>query len=306
MRAKRASACGELPGQRARSRPRLGGRSAVILPRPALAYEALEHFRRYGCIGAGDEAAVKRAVFNLSFGLAHARPAQNGSLLTEVLRNMTVKLMLWHYLSIEHEVEIPLVRDTRFKFSEYDEAYGLRGLLVGTNVWCTRSSAVMLHPAEASFATTSDVHRIRRLDIATIMCPRRVYQAKVLTAVFDKDAMRTHVDWRTCGSRQREKGHAPYSVGGYTTEPIALWSRSDPDRAARRRIVVRVREVRTQKRAPGYPGIAVIKAHGVVLRVAPGPALPPADLASSSSSSSGGGSSSGDGGAPTTFHTVYS
>ena len=257
------------------------------MPRPALAYEALEHFRRYGCVPASDEHAVRRCVFNLSLGLAFVR-ARNGTLLTEVLRNMTVKLTIWHYLSVEHEIEIPLTT-TEGPSSVYSRpnqnayGYSTRGLLEGKNVWCTAPSAVMLHADSVTFAAASDAHCIRRLEVATIRCPRRVYQANIWEIhSAGASGRRALVDWRTCGRRRPGDegigGRTAYGVDGYEPEPIAVAPRSDPRRAARARFAVLVREVRTPKRAPGYPGIAIIKAFGCALPAAP--AHPPADLAS--------------------------
>ena len=114
-----------------------------LSPRPPLNYEQLAYFTTHGCVKPKHESAVKRAIWDLTLGLAHLRGEKKSTSAFQALQSTTLKLKIWKFMSLPLEVELPM-SITRAATSEDDSggyAHSVVHLLAGTSVWKTDSTA---------------------------------------------------------------------------------------------------------------------------------------------------------------------
>ena len=133
---------GERPGKKARG----GGAGGAPAPAPApaplrpppLDYENLKHFTQYRCIVAEHVSAVKRAVWDLSLGLAHIRGAAEETLFFQVLQSRMLKLKIWKFMEIPLEEDLAV--GIAYEPSHLDRTsyeYTVKNMLTGKKVWLT-------------------------------------------------------------------------------------------------------------------------------------------------------------------------
>jgi len=111
-------------------------------PRPPLNYEQLEHFTAHGCAEPQHESAVRRAIWNLTLGLAHIRGAGESTFVFQALQNTTVKLKIWKYMTLPLAVQLHVdakVSDSASSsaLSEINTTNTVVNMLAGKHLWAT-------------------------------------------------------------------------------------------------------------------------------------------------------------------------
>ena len=120
----------------------------------------MEYFVQHACIPPEHESAVKRAIWNLTLGLAHVRGGGVESTLTFQLKT---KLQIWQYFDIAKQVALAVEIATP-PTSEYSDLTAVN-MLAGEKVWVTK--VVPTHQAESVVLVVAAGSRVTSFDVAS-------------------------------------------------------------------------------------------------------------------------------------------
>ena len=102
---------------------------------PQIEYTKLAFYAKHACIPPEHESAVKRAIWNLTLGLAHVRGGGVESTLTfQALQSLKTKLQIWQFFDVAKPVELKVAIVT----SEFSSNYAATKMLAGEKAWVTK------------------------------------------------------------------------------------------------------------------------------------------------------------------------
>ena len=228
-------------------------------PRPPLNYEQLAYFIDKRYIAAKHESAVKRAIWNLTIGLAHVRAATS-SFLFQAMQSATLRLKIWKYLDVAKLVE--LKAEIATTPTNENGICTVANMLAGTSTWCTKLrgtgcvDSVVLSVAAGTIVTSFDVASYFSMGTLTTN-PQRIMSVDEVTP--DDAFVATLVPWGHYGTPRtlplHEQGRHVYDKQAhYTPVTIAV------DTAATR---FRINVCHTSEVQALRAGVAIFRAMGI-------------------------------------------
>ena len=258
--------------------------------RPPLDYVHLAHYAQPAiarCSKPEHEHAVKRAIWDLTLGLAQLRgeEEEESSFLVQALQNMSLKMSIWRSMGLDLEVKLFVDIVSR---EQNGSNRGLASMLEGKRGWSTNMIANMLNGTvalrageEESFIVgVASGSQISRFELASLSHPYTgrqdatpvVSEMRMDSLNMDGSVDEEIVPWDTYGTCT-----SPLHLNTYTPAEILAVTP-----ATRFKVYVRHTGVRADERSCdqsevfGVAGVAIFRAFGVA-------ALPPLALAAPTS-----------------------
>ena len=136
-------------------------------PRPALNYEQLAYYEDKQCIVAEHESAVKRAIWNLTIGLAHIRRLGDTTHFSRAMAIVGIKTLIWDFVDIDKPVQLTVGVVTPAT-SLLNATNSCANVLAGTHPWMTKD--VPTGQVESAVVGVAAGSRVVSFDIATLTC----------------------------------------------------------------------------------------------------------------------------------------
>lgn len=141
--------------------------AAPAPPRPSLNYEQLAYYEDKQCIVAEHESAVKRAIWNLTIGLAHIRRLGDTTHFSRAMAIVGIKTLIWDFVDIDKPVQLTVGVVTPAT-SLLNATNSCANVLAGTHPWMTKD--VPTGQVESAVVGVAAGSRVVSFDIATLTC----------------------------------------------------------------------------------------------------------------------------------------
>ena len=222
--------------------------SVLMLLPPALDYVNLAYFEKHACIAPEHESAVKRAIWNLTLGLAQIRGEPESTLIFQVLsQSRKTKLKIWKYLDIAKPVDLKVSVVTPAT-SEEGTVCTVANMLAGKSVWWTQH--IVANQVESVVLSVDARSRIVSFAVASLYS-ESMRQMRIEEVAADGTVGATLVAWCYLGVRSED-----FKPSNYTPVTIAVETT-----ATRFKISVR----HTTDWCDVFTGLAVFRVTGTIM-----------------------------------------
>ena len=189
------------------------GAPSASPPRPPLAYEHLAFFEDKRCTLPEHERAVKRAIWNLTIGLAEIR-ADDSAYLARVMAIVGLKELIWRYVDVAKLVALDVEIVTP-AMSKLNSNYSATKMLAGKHVWFTKKMPSL--QVESVVLGVAAGSRVTSFDVASL-CRTSEQQMCVEEVAADGTVGATLLAWNHYGTHSGEV----WKPSDYTPATIAV------------------------------------------------------------------------------------